>query len=140
MTSSSVRGRISFFLRDTRGGVTVESVLWLPIFFAFLALAADGSVMFTKRAMALRVVQDANRGFVVGRFGTDQEAAAAQAEAWVLASLSTISPNATAQTQAVGDIVSTRVEMPTYDLDAVGILGLLSGFNVAIQAEQLLQD
>lgn len=135
MTSNFGWKHLLRFVHDDRGAVTVESVLWLPVFFAFLALAADGSVMFTKRAMALRVVQDGNRGYVVGRFtSTDQT------QNWVLNNLASISPNATAFTWEASDVVATRVEMPASDLDAVGLFGLLSGFNVAIQAEQLLQD
>ena len=59
------------FIRHDNGGVTIEAVLWMPVFVALLCLVADASLIFGRQAEVLRVVQDANRAMSVGKFGTD---------------------------------------------------------------------
>ncbi len=59
--------QLRFFGRDVRGGVTVEFVLWVPIFIGIILLAADASVAFTRQSTMLDVSQNTAR--ILARHG-----------------------------------------------------------------------
>ena len=49
------------FLKNEDGAITIESVLWLPIYVLFLVMIVDVSLMFNGQAQARRTLQDINR-------------------------------------------------------------------------------
>lgn len=145
MTSAFARGQFIGFLRDERGSVTVESVLWLPIFLAFLGLAVDGSVLFSNRALILRTIQDANRLHSIGRFG-EGAAAVAAAEQYVRnnievcpAGVCPAGVSVNTSVDATG-VITTRVLVPADLIDAIGLFGLLTGFTVGIEADYMQES
>lgn len=118
--SQRIRSVVSRGAKDTNGTATVEAVIWLPFIFAFFGVIVDVSLVFHGRSQAYRVMQDANRARSTGRYDD------AQTAAYVVNTLSTLSPNATAATQMDLDtgVVTTKVMLPTPDLMAVGIFDL----------------
>lgn len=58
------------FFRSESGSYTIESVIWLPIYVFILALMMNVSMVFFNESQLLRVVQDGNRSFAVGRITT----------------------------------------------------------------------
>ncbi len=146
MTCLIARADLARFANDERGSVTVEAVLWLPVFFAFLGLAVDGSVLFSNRALILRTIQDANRLHSIGRFGDNVAAANAAAEQYVRNNMQVcpagVCPGGVSvdtNVDATG-VITTRVLVPAAQIDAIGLFGLLTGFTVGIEAEYMQES
>ena len=120
--------------RDESGALTVESVLWLPVYLLFFALIADVSLMFHSHAQATRIVHDANRLASYGEYTTPNEVKAA-----VKARLDAYSPNATIQSTFGATTVATTVTMPASDLTAVGIMGVLTNTDITVSLLHLVE-
>jgi Flp pilus assembly protein TadG len=58
------------FLAAEDGSYTIESVIWLPIYVFILAIMMNVSMVFFNESQILRVVQDGNRSFAVGRISS----------------------------------------------------------------------
>lgn len=114
--------------------MTMEAVLWMPVFLAFFAILADVALMFHGQAMAQRVVQDANRNASNGWF-RDQAAV----EADILAKLQVVSPNASVVTDYGADYVRSTVELPASDLVAVGLFTAFVNLDVPASAYHRLE-
>jgi Flp pilus assembly protein TadG len=104
------------FCRDSYGGATIEAVLWFPVFVAILGLVADASIAFNRQALALRVVQDANRSMSVGRFTTIES----RREDFIVERVRGFSPNATATTTVTAGIINSTVRLPAQDFAPSG--------------------
>ena len=121
------------FLRREDGTATVEFLLWVPIIFTLLVMILDVSYVYFQRATALRMIQDVNRAFSIGRLEDEAEATAA-----ILAAIHTISPNGEAATvyDTATGIITTYVNMPASDLMPVGTLpGLGNNFTIGLSAQ-----
>ena len=135
------RGRFKDFAKDERGSVTVESVLWLPVFFAFLGLAVDGSVIFGNRSLILRTIQDANRALSIGRLDTTGETEQFVRDNISICTAGSCPPGVTVNTTIDGTgVITTRVVVPADLIDAIGLFGLLTGFDVLIEAEYMEEN
>lgn len=106
----------------------------MPIFVAILGLVADASIAFNRQALALRVVQDANRSLSVGRFTTRE-----QAEDFIVARVRGFSPNATAETTVSAGIINSTVRLPAQDLRAIGLIPLLNGLALNVSAHHMAE-
>jgi Flp pilus assembly protein TadG len=131
-------GHVRRFARDDAGSVTVEAVLWLPLFFGFLMLVADVSMAFYGKAQAFRLVQDTNRALSVGVYTTSAQArtalqAAMDSYLGARRSQVTMSLNSTRST------VSTRVEIPIQNLMIFGALASGWGRNITVGAAGFLE-
>lgn len=120
--------------RDESGSITVESVLWMPIYLLFFTLIADVSLMFHSQAQATRIVHDANRQASVGIYKTSSEMKAAVKER-----LDDYSPNATISSTFGPSTVVTTVTMPVSDVAAIGILGKLVRSNITVSLLHLVE-
>ncbi|WP_433988764.1 TadE/TadG family type IV pilus assembly protein [Sulfitobacter sp. TBRI5] len=58
------------------GSFTVESVIWMPIFFILIGFAINVSMVFFSEAQILRVVQTVSRQHSLGLYDTNAEAKA----------------------------------------------------------------
>lgn len=121
-------------LGEEDGAVTVEAVLWLPVFIFFFALIVDAVMIMAGQAQALRVVQDANRGVSVGLFQSREET-----QDFVKASLSRLSPNALVVTDVSQGIIYTTVTMPSSDLVASGMLNHFTRLDINVRAQHLAE-
>ena len=132
--------KTNIFLRfrdDEKGTATIESLLWMPLFFYLFILITDVSFIFFGKSEALRIIQDGNRLFAIGSI-TDYETEA-ETGASIQTRLRVIAPNATASTDWVAGtsnaIFETTGTLPITDLMAVGsIPGFVSG-SVSITAQ-----
>ena len=122
------------FLRDEEGSVTVEAVLWLPVFFAVLVLITDVSFAFFGKAQALRIMQDGNRAYSLGRFDTTLET-----QTQIKAAFRGYSPNARVSTVEGGGVVSTTMVIPASDLMLFDSLARITNFNITVQAQHLIE-
>lgn len=121
-------------LRDERGGITAESVLWIPVYVVFFALIADVSLVFHGKAKALRAAQDANRHVSTG-YLVDEE----QMRAMIALGISHFAPNAQITTDIGTRSVATTIEIPVRDLEAVGLFGRFSDITITVSTVHLLE-
>lgn len=133
----AVLDRARRFARDDAGSVTVEAVLWLPLFFGFLMLVADVSMAFYGKAQAFRLIQDTNRALSVGVMKT-----AAQAQTSLQGAMdSYIGARKSRVTVVCGSgRVSTRVVIPIQNLMIFGALASGWGRNITVGAAGFIES
>jgi Flp pilus assembly protein TadG len=126
------------FLREADGAITVEAVLWVPVYLVFFALITDVSLMFHGYSKALRVAQDTNRQASTGYYVEETDL-----EAITLANLQSFAPNATVKTTldelAASPHVITNISVPSSDLLAVGLIGVFAEINIQVSSVHLLE-
>ena len=114
------------------GSVTIEMVLWTPIFLLLFGLLTDTSLIFGRQAEVLRILQDANRSLAVGHFKT-----IADAKNYVTGQVKRISPHSTVTVTITTGIISSSVSMPATDLTVTGLLQSMSDLKVFVTASQM---
>ena len=96
-----------------RGAVTVDFVLWMPVFAFALAVVADASLLLSAQSRLLDVARDASRVVSLGLSDT------AQAEAMIAGRMGWTT-GWTAEVVEVGNFVTTRVSVPYASVTAFG--------------------
>ena len=132
--------RLSSFLRHDTGAISVEGVLWVPIYGVFFALLVDVSLMFNGQSQARRIVQDVNRLASTGYLGDEPAEIELASEARALASLSHLSAAAEVETTVVDNVVSIVATIPGSDLQATGFLSILSDIQIVVSAYHLVES
>lgn len=130
----AARRRLGRFARDEGGAVTVEAVLWLPIFLIFLMLVADVSMAFYGKAQAFRTIQDANRALAVRRV-PDTTAVVAMVENAYQA----FAPNAQAASRVDNGVVTTWLRIPVSDLVIFVTLGNILDSDIYVSSSHYLE-
>ena len=127
--------RPTAFIRDDSGGLTVESVLWLPLYAAFFSLIADVSLILNGKSQAQRVIHDVNRlassGYMVEISDIEDRARA---------SLAHISGQATVTTTMEDNIVTTIATLPASDMQAVGLISAFADLTVSVVAFHVVES
>jgi len=126
------RARLTAFGRCENGSMTIEAMLWIPFFFTMLLMMVQGTMIFTAKTTALRVTQDANRAFAVGRITST-----ADTQAYVSAHLAMLSPHATVTTTLINNRITTTVAMPTAELSGFAVFPGLRGARISVSAQQM---
>jgi Flp pilus assembly protein TadG len=116
------------------GSATVETVLWLPLFFAAFGLMTDAAMVFNGHSRVTRILQDANRNLSVGRFVDEDET-----ETYILAALNALAPNATASTTVTAGVATSVVQVPATDLEILGMFSALNSLTLTITSQQYLE-
>ena len=129
---SEAAKRLKRFVQDNQGAVTVEAVVWLPIYLLFFGLIADVSMMFHGQARAQRIAYDANRQVSIGALGS--ESAVEQA---VLARVKAFCPGAKVNTTFGASTVATTVTMPAKDLTVIGTFATFAKLDITVSAVHL---
>ena len=127
--------KIRAFVDDDSGTATVESLLWMPIFFFLFVLITDASFIFYGKAQALRIIQDGNRAYSVNRFDSDSEASA-----YIQARLRTLSPKATARTTVTNGVITTNATLDARELMAVGSIPNFGDGEVTLTLQQFQEN
>lgn len=122
------------FWKEEKGTATVEAVLWMPMFFGAFMLIVDVSMLFNGQTQVLRVVQDANRNFSVGRIATT-----ADLSTYIESRLATMAPNATASSTVSAGSIITNVSIPSSDLIMTGWFDMLGKTTVSVRSEHLVE-
>lgn len=130
--TSAKRSVVGKFLRDDRGSFTIEALVWLPIFVVVLCMTADTAMIYAKQSQVMRVVQDANRAYAVGKF-----ADGTATQDYILTLVRPMSPGATAVSSLANGIITTTVTMPARELMATGMLPMRSGSTVRVVLQQM---
>ncbi|WP_417720886.1 TadE/TadG family type IV pilus assembly protein [Salipiger sp.] len=128
-----LRNLTGFFKRED-GSVTVESVIWLPMFLMLLTMMIDVSMVFNRQSEMMRIVQDANRAYSVGRISTSEAA-----EEFILTAIAAFAPTATVSTSFMNGVVRTRLIVPTSDLMPINTIPVFRNRSVVVETEQLAE-
>ncbi len=67
--------RVLTFLRDEKGVVTIEFVLWVPIFVGLFVFVTDASIIYLTHSEMWSVARDTTRRMTTGQITTRAEAA-----------------------------------------------------------------
>ncbi|NND17464.1 MAG: hypothetical protein HKN98_02695 [Silicimonas sp.] len=137
VTSSDIFRRISEWVRCERGAVTVEGVLWVPLYGLFLTLIVDTSLMFNGQSQAQRVIQDVNRLASYGYYRDETEV-----EDRGRAVLAHLSASATvdATIDTTNGTITTFASLPAADLMAVGLIARFTNMQVTVGAEHAIEQ
>ncbi|MGR3322584.1 MAG: TadE/TadG family type IV pilus assembly protein [Pseudooceanicola sp.] len=107
----ALKSRLKAFSRESSGSATIETVIWIPIFVWVLALIVNVSMIVFDKNQAYRIIQNANRILSTGFMQTEEEV-----EAYIVAKLADIAPDATVETIIAGGVVTSRVQYQVSDL------------------------
>ena len=123
------------FYHDEEGSFTIESVVWMPIFAILIAVIMNVSLVFFSESQMLRVVQDANRAFSLGRFENELET-----ETYILAELDHMGANFTVETTLSGGVITTVLSAPAADLMPLNLMtSAFDSVDVGVFAQQLFE-
>lgn len=109
--------------RGDRGTVTVEFVLWIPIFLIILAFTADACKLYLTQANMWDVARDTARGMSIGQY-CDTATAQTYAQSQLYYSSLTYAFNVTKGTADIVDITT-----PIAGASVFGVLASFGGFN-----------
>lgn len=123
------------FLRRDDGTATVETLLWFPLFIAVFGLMLDVSMIFFGQAKVLRVVQDGNRSYSVGRITTKSDT-----ETFIENQLSQLGITANATTTTLAGVAHTKVTVPVKQLEVLGYFTAFSGLTITVTAEHMIEN
>ncbi len=128
-------GRIVAFIKDQEGSYTIESVIWLPIYVFILAIMMNVSMVFFNESQMLRVVQDSNRSFAVGRINTLEAA-----EQYVRDRLAYLEVTPVVNAQLVDGIIYTNLSVPATQLMPFSMLHkFFNGTDIVVSAQQIVE-
>lgn len=130
--NKSFRGRESF-RSDERGGVTVEFVLWAPVFAALIAGATDITLAFMNQSNFWNVARDTAR--IVSRHAMTVDEAKAYAESNAIFANAT--PTAVVTVDATEVVVT--ITAPATTIDAFGIFGIFKDTTIKAEVRHRLE-
>ena len=131
----AARRGLARFRTSEQGSFSVEAVIWMPIFAVILTLIMNISMVFHGESQMIRVIQDANRAFSLGRLD-DSDAV----EAYILSRLSYLNAAMAVNTIIDGGYVMTQMTAPASDLMPFNFLtGAFNGIDIAISAQHIIE-
>lgn len=123
------------FCRSESGSYTIESVIWLPIYVFILAIMMNVSMVFFNESQLLRVVQDGNRSFAVGRISTLEAV-----EQYVTDRIAYLKVTPTVSSQLVDGIIYTNLSVTATELMPFSMLHkFFAGTTILVSAQQIVE-
>jgi hypothetical protein len=130
-----IKDAIRRFLHCQSGSYTIETVIWLPIYVFILVLTINVSMVFFNESQILRVVQDSNRSFAVGRINSLEAA-----EQYVIDRLAYLDVTPAVNSQLVDGIIYTNLSIPATQLMPFGMLHrFFMNTNIVVSAQQIVE-
>ncbi|MDA9865093.1 pilus assembly protein [bacterium] len=119
------------------GAITVESILWVPVYAFFFAFIVDVSLLFHSQTQVQRVLQDVNRLASTGFLVTE-----AEVEDRVRASLNHMTTSATVEStiDSATNLITTTATVPAGDLMAVGIVSKFTNLDLNFTAQHVVES
>ncbi|MEH6648285.1 TadE/TadG family type IV pilus assembly protein [Sulfitobacter sp.] len=131
---TSRNGSSNFFTNE-EGSATIETVIWLPIFTILLTMIINLSMVFFSESQILRVVQDGNRAFSLGRLDD-----AAAVEAYIGEKLAYLGADVLIQSTIAGGEISTVLTTPATNLMPFNMMfSAFDGINIGVRAQHLIE-
>lgn len=134
--ATKVHNTLTAFSKNCHGDISLEGVLWLPVYLFFLALLVDTSLMFHGRAQAQHIIQDMNRLASSGYYRQETEV-----ENRAMAILSHLSPRVVvdATIDPTAKTITTIATIPASDLMAIGLISKFADIRVNVVARQVIE-
>ena len=130
-----IRKLLNKFTRSDDGTATVETLLWFPLFIAVFGLMLDVAMIFHGQAKVLRVTQDGNREYSIGRLTTP-----AATETYIESVLAQLNIQANATTTEVAGVAHTIVTDPANQLQVLGYFTAFAGLTISVTAEHMIEN
>lgn len=132
-------GRLRRLLRSQAGTVTVEFVIWMPVFVAIIALTSDAAKLYLTQADMHNVARDTARRMATGEL-TSISAAQDYAAGQLLYPSLTYSYNITKVTDTTTNVTDDTVEIsvPVSQACVFGLLPVLGNFSSALIDEKVV--
>jgi Flp pilus assembly protein TadG len=128
------RARGTGFGAGERGSVTVEFVLWMPVFLVILGFIADATMLYLMQADMWNVARDTVRRMTTGELN------AADAKSYAATAL--LYPNkpyTITATSGSDDVV--EIQLPVQQASVFGVLAVFGGFtNAVLDAKVTMRD
>lgn len=128
-----LRVRNKYIRGDERGGVTIEFVLWAPVFAALIAGATDITLAFMNQSNFWNVARDTAR--IVSRHAMTVDEAKAYAESNAI--FANAAPTAVVTVDATEVIVT--ITAPATTIDAFGIFGIFKDTTIKAEVRHRLE-
>ena len=128
-----LRAKNKSFTDDERGGITVEFVLWAPVFAALIAGATDITLAFMNQSNFWNVARDTAR--IVSRHAMTVDEAKAYAEENAV--FANAEPTAVVTVDATEVIVT--ITAPASTIDAFGIFGIFKDTTIKAEVRHRLE-
>lgn len=133
--SDNANSILKLFWKDDRGSATIESIIWFPIFAILIALIMNISMVFFTESQMLRVVQDGNRAFSLGRLEDN-----VAVEEYILSRLEYLEASLTVGTTISGGFIQTTLAAPASDLMPLNLMNrAFSGITVHVSAQHIIE-
>jgi Flp pilus assembly protein TadG len=126
---------IRSFCRATDGSITVEFVMWVPVFLMIFLAITDASLMFMHQSNFWNVSRDTAR--IVSRHGLDAEAAEAYARG--NAAFGSYSPDVDVVVNEQAATVTVTISGKTAAMAPFGVLGFAVGDRISTRVTQSLE-
>lgn len=123
-------------LIEEDGTATVETAIWLPVLFMVFILIVNASFVFYKQSLMMRVVQDANRAFSVGRLASKEAT-----QNYIVSRLANLSSRSSASTQVdeFTGVITSTASMPVTDMIFTGGFNLFDQFSVKASSQHFME-
>ena len=123
------------FAQNERGAVSVEAVLWIPLFFLLLILITNASFAFSARAEAFRIVQNGNRAFSAHAFASKEAV-----ETWVEGVFArSANDDATTTISADKRTVTTQLSFPVRDVMVLNLISIPSSWRISVSSRHYVE-
>ena len=130
---ASIKSAISRFAKDESAAVTVEFVLWVPVFVLILAITVDASVLFLTQANLWSIARDTTRQMSAG---IPKEDALVNARARMAASWS---QDTTVVLSTDADLAKATFTVAIADVSPFNIVSAFTSGNIVVHIEQHLE-
>jgi Flp pilus assembly protein TadG len=120
------------FLKEDRGSVTIEFVLWVPIFAFLLMLTADASFMYLTITRMENAARDAARRVSIGQYDTTT------IDDYVLSEL-TDGPYAVSADCSTNEYACVQISRSVNSIVTFGVLQALVGQTVGAETKMRLE-
>lgn len=119
---------------EERGSATIEALIWILTFFFILLLAVQVALVMTAQSQVMRIVQDGNRAYALGRLADANET-----QNFIYQAVRRISPRATVSSQVdnLRKVIVSTVSMPVSDVSGFNILPNSESLRISISAQQV---
>lgn len=134
MRTHRVVRRLRLFIGQENGSATIEALFWIPLFFFVLILAVDVTLISTAQSRVMRIVQDGNRAYALGRL-----ADAKATQDFIQEAIRPISARAevASQVNSLTKVIVSTVSMPASDLSKIGWLPDFDSLTITVSAQQV---
>lgn len=123
------------FCCSENGSASIETIIWMPIFAMLLGLIMNVSMVFFNESQILRVVQDGNRAFSLGRLDNSDAV-----EAYIAERLAYLEATLTVDTQVANGFITTTLSAPATDMMPFNFMSkAFASVTVGVSAQHIIE-